>query len=71
MIEQPVNPLVLEAACTMVDRHFLRAMDAVQLGCAVVARDLLVAPDMRFISSDKDLLDASQAEGFEVWNPAN
>jgi len=43
MVEQPVNPPVLEAASTLIDRHFLRSMDAVQLGCAVVARDLLAA----------------------------
>lgn len=71
MIEQPVNPPVLEAASALVERHYLRSMDAVQLGCAVVARDLLSAPDMRLIASDKDLLDAAQAEGFEVWNPAS
>jgi predicted nucleic acid-binding protein len=71
MIEQPINPPVLEAASTLVDRHYLRALDAIQLGCAIVARDLLGAPDMRFISSDKDLLDAAQAEGFETWNPAS
>ncbi len=70
MIEQPVNPPVLEAASTLIDRHCLRAMDAVQLGCAIVARDLLAAPDMRFIASDKALLDAAHEEGFAVWNPA-
>lgn len=71
MIEQPVSTPVLEVASKMIDLHFLRAMDAAQLGCAVVARDLLAAPDMRFITSDNDLLDAAQAEGFEVWNPAS
>jgi predicted nucleic acid-binding protein len=71
IIEQPINPPVLEAANTLVDRHYLRAMDAVQLGCAVVARDLLAAPDMRFIASDKDLLEAAHKEGFETWNPCD
>jgi predicted nucleic acid-binding protein len=69
MIEQPVNPPVLEAASTLVERHYLRAMDAVQLGCAIVARELLAAPDMRFIASDKELLEAAQTEGFQTWNP--
>jgi predicted nucleic acid-binding protein len=71
MIEQPVTPPVLEAASTLIDRHYLRAMDAVQLGCAIVARDLLAAPDMRFIASDESLLDAARAEGFETWNPCD
>ena len=69
MIEQPVNPPVLEAASTLVERHYLRAMDAVQLGCAIVARELLAAPDMRFIASDKELLEAAQTDGFQTWNP--
>jgi len=71
MIEQPVNPPVLEAASTLIDRHYLRAMDAVQLGCAIVARDLLAAPDMRFIASDESLLNAARAEGFDIWNPCD
>ncbi len=71
IIEQPVNPPVLEAASTLIDRHFLRALDAVQLGSAVVARDLLAAPDMRFIASDKTLLEAARTEGFNIWNPCD
>jgi predicted nucleic acid-binding protein len=69
IVEQPINPPVLEAANTLIDRHTLRALDAVQLGCAVVARDLLAAPNMRFVASDKTLLDAARAEGFDIWNP--
>jgi hypothetical protein len=71
IIEQPVNPPVIDSANTMVDRYNLHALDAVQLGCAIVARDLLAAPDMRLISSDKDLLKAAQGEGFETWNPCD
>jgi hypothetical protein len=70
VILQPVNPQVLEAASILIDRHYLRAMDAVQLGSAVVARDLMNAPDMRFIASDKELLAAALAEGFDVWDPS-
>jgi predicted nucleic acid-binding protein len=69
MIEQPINPPVLEAASTLVDRHYLRALDAIQLGCAIVARDLLAAPGMRFISSDHDLIEAAWQEGFDTWDP--
>jgi predicted nucleic acid-binding protein len=71
MIEQPVSPLILDTAKSIVDRHHLRALDAIQLGSAIVARELLAAQDMRFISSDLDLLDAARAEGFETWNPCD
>lgn len=71
LIEQPVNPQVLEAANIVIDRHYLRALDAVQLGCAIVARDTLAAPEMRFIASDESLLSAARAEGFDTWNPCN
>jgi predicted nucleic acid-binding protein len=69
MIEQPINPPVIEAANTLIDKHYLRALDAVQLGSAIVARDLLAAPDMRLVASDKDLLKAARKEGFAIWNP--
>jgi len=71
IIQQPVLPPVLEAANAMVERHYLRALDAVQLASAIVARDLLAAPDMRFIASDKDLLVAARKEGFDTWNPCD
>lgn len=69
VIAQPVLPLVLESANTLVERHYLRALDAVQLACAIVARDSLAASIMRFIAADKDLLEAAKQEGFEAWNP--
>ena len=69
IIQQPINPSVLDAASMLIERHCLRAMDALQLGSAMVARDLLTAPDMRFIASDKSLLEAAEAEGFTVWDP--
>lgn len=70
VIEQPVNPQVIEAAIGVIERWRVRTLDAVQLGSAIVARDLLAAPRMRFVASDKALLEAAAAEGFEVWDPA-
>jgi hypothetical protein len=43
-------------------------MDAVQLGGAIVSRDLLAAPYMSFVASDKKLLLAAAAEGIDTWN---
>jgi predicted nucleic acid-binding protein len=71
IVEQPINPTVLEAAATLIDRHHLRALDAVQLGSAIVARYLLAASDMRFIASDKTLLEAARLEGFQTWDPCD
>jgi len=65
-----VNPLVLEEASALINRRQLRALDALQLGTAVVARQLLGDPEIRFIASDKALLDAASKEGFDVWDPA-
>jgi predicted nucleic acid-binding protein len=70
MIEQPAIPTVLDAANGLVDRYVLRALDAVQLGSAIVVRDLMSAPDMRFIASDHALLSAAEQEGFATWDPA-
>jgi len=71
MIEQPLLPLVLESANVLVERHYLRALDAVQLACAIAARDSLTASDMRFIAADLDLLEAARKEGFDTWNPCD
>jgi len=71
MIEQPILPLVLESANVLVERHYLRALDAVQLASAMVSRDSLAASSMRFITADKDLLVAAQKEGFDTWNPCD
>jgi len=71
LIEQPVNPQVLEAANIVIDRHYLRALDAVQLGCAIVARDTLAAPEMRFIAFGRITPQRARAEGFDTWNPCN
>jgi hypothetical protein len=49
----------------------LRALDAIQLASAIIARDLMQAPDMRFIASDKQLLEAAKNEGFAIWNPSD
>jgi predicted nucleic acid-binding protein len=70
VIEQPVLPSVLDAAGGLVDRYVLRALDAVQLGSAVVVRDLMSAPNMRFVASDHALLSAAEQEGFATWDPS-
>ena len=69
MIEQPIHVPVIESARTLVERHLLRALDAIQLASAVAARDSLSAPEMRFVAADKELLMAAAKEGFIAWDP--
>jgi predicted nucleic acid-binding protein len=69
MIEQPAQPLVLEAARDLVDRHGLRTLDAIQLGSCLVGRDLLGCTDMTFLCSDQKLLQAAAQENLLVLDP--
>lgn len=69
MVQQPLNPAVLEAARQMLDQHPLRASEAIQLGAAVVAREMLLDVPVVLVSSSLPLLTAAQAERFEVLNP--
>jgi hypothetical protein len=51
--------------------YSLRALDAIHLASAVVARSLLSREEMRFVCSDKELTEAAQKEGFTIWDPCN
>jgi predicted nucleic acid-binding protein len=71
MVQQPLNPAVLEAARQVLDRHELRSAEALQLGAAVVAREMFQGMDVIFVSADQRLLDAARHERFETLNPAD
>jgi uncharacterized protein len=71
MVQQPLNPAVLEAARQLLDRHELRSADALQLGAAVVAREMFQGMEITFVSADQRLLNAAKAEHFEILNPAH
>jgi len=70
MVQQPLNPAVLEAARQLLDRHEIRSTEALQLGAAVVAREMFQGMEIIFVSSDQHLLDAAKTEHFETLNPA-
>lgn len=59
---------MLTIAGNLVDRYPLRALDAVQLACAVYASSLLKEA-ITFVSADKNLLSAASSEGFGIDNP--
>ena len=61
--------LRMEAARQVLDRHQLRSAEALQLGAAVVAREMFQGMEIVFVSSDARLLEAAKSERFRVLNP--
>ena len=70
MVQEPLNPAVLEAARQLLDRTALRWPDALQLAAALVARDMFQGTEIIFVSASPHLLDAAKAEGFHALDPA-
>jgi predicted nucleic acid-binding protein len=70
MVQEPLNPAVLEAARQLLDRTPLRWPDALQLGAALVARDMFQGTEIIFVSASAQLLEAAKAEGFHTLDPA-
>ena len=67
---RPVNDAVLGLAASVVDRHPLKANDALQLaGCLMLRMASDIAPV--FVCSDLRLLQAAQAEGLAILDPAS
>ena len=71
MVQEPLNPAVLEAARQLVDRTELRWPDALQLGAAIVAREMFQGTEIIFVSSSPCLLEAAKTEGFAVLDPVD
>ena len=69
-VQEPLNPAVLESARQLLDRTGLRWPDALQLGAALVARDMFQGTEIIFVSSSKALLEAAAHEGLQTINPA-
>ena len=70
MVQEPLNPAVLEAARQVLDRTTLRWPDTLQLAAAIVARDMFQATEIIFVSSSLQLLEAAKSEGFHTIDPA-
>ena len=69
MVQEPLNPAVLEAARQLLDRTTLRWPDALQLAAALVARDMFQGTEIIFVSSSLALLDAARSEGLHALDP--
>ena len=70
MVQEPLNPAVLESARQLLDRTTLRWPDTLQLGAAIVARDMFQATEIIFVSASPLLLEAAKSEGFHTIDPA-
>ncbi len=70
MVQQPLNPGVLEAARQLLDRTALRWPEALQLGAALAARDMFPGTRITFVSASRTLLEAARAEGLDPIDPA-
>jgi predicted nucleic acid-binding protein len=70
MVQQPLNPAVLEAARQLLDRTTLRWPDTLQLASALVSREMFQGTEIIFVSASAHLLEAAKAEGFHVIDPA-
>lgn len=71
MVQEPLNPAVLEAARQLLDRTSLRWPDALQLGAAIVARDMFQNTEIIFLSASAPLLEAAKSEGFRTLDPVH
>ena len=69
-VQQPLNPAVLECARQLLDRRALRWPDALQLGAALVARDMFQGTEIIFVSASNLLLEAAKAEGLQTMSPS-
>ncbi|MGO8934741.1 MAG: type II toxin-antitoxin system VapC family toxin [Terracidiphilus sp.] len=71
MVQQPLNPGVLETARQLLDRTSLRWPEALQLGSALTARDMFPGTAITFVAASPSLLDAARAEGLESLDPSS
>jgi hypothetical protein len=70
MVQQPVNPGVIEAARQLLDRTTLRWPEALQLGAALAARDMFPGTRITFVSASQALLEAARADALDAIDPA-
>jgi len=70
MVQEPLNPAVLEGARLLLDRTSLRWPDTLQLAAAIAARDMFQGTEIIFVSASAHLLEAAKAEGFHTLDPS-
>ena len=70
MVQEPLNPAVLEAARQLLDRTTLRWPDTLQLAAALVAREMFQDTEIIFVSASAQLLETAKTEGFHTIDPS-
>ena len=70
-VTQVVTDFVLDIACTLVDRHALRAYDALQLAGYMAIKNSAGIEVPVFVCSDQILLKAGSQEGIPVLDPCS
>ena len=67
----PHSDSLINTAATLIARHPLRALDAIQLASAFQLRDSLPpdAPSLNFLSADDRLVTAARQEHLQAVNP--
>jgi hypothetical protein len=67
-----MTPMVIGEAARLLDRHVLRALGAIQLATATIARGGSSSlRQVMFVASDVRLLSAANAEGLTTWYPTS
>jgi uncharacterized protein len=69
-LRQTLTEAILDVACEMVDRYSLFALDAVQLAGYLAVRTASGANIPIFVSADRGLLSAAEAQGIPVFDPS-
>jgi predicted nucleic acid-binding protein len=70
-VTQKVTDFLLDMAATLVDRHALRAFDAIQLAGYIVLRNAAGNDIPFFVCADRVLLVAAEREGAPILDPCS
>jgi uncharacterized protein len=70
-LRQVVTEATFDVACALVDRHGLFALDAIQLAGYLALRTSSGANTPIFVSADRELLQAAEAESAPVLDPCS
>lgn len=69
-VVQPISETAITLAHALLDRHALRAPDALQLASCIALHQAAARRDLLFVCCDLALLAVAAAEHVPSWNPA-
>lgn len=70
-IKQVLNDSLIDLAASLVNRHALRAYDAVQLAGCLMLKGNSASDEPNFVCSDQRLLQAAEGEGLVCLDPVS